>query len=155
MVKLYDKLGFKGSVHIQVFGPDGRQREEETIHNIVTAVGDAHIADQLSSVPDEDVMGWMAIGTGGGAEAVGNTTLTTEVHRHALTSFAQGAGADDNDVIYIGDFGAGHATGAITEAGVFNAAAAGTLLCRALFAVKNCGALDTLKITWTFTCGAS
>jgi hypothetical protein len=51
----------------------------------------------------------------------------------------------------VATFGAGVATGAITEAGVFNALTAGTMLCRTVFSVINKGALDTLVITWKVT----
>ena len=48
-------------------------------------------------------------------------------------------------------FSPGEAMGAITESGVFNAAAAGTMLCRQTFVVVNKDANDTLEITWKFT----
>lgn len=155
MVEISDKIGFTSDVLIELFGPDGKLKDSELVQNVVTLVGDAHVADQLSSTPGEGAMSHMAIGTGTNAAATSDTTLQTEIDRNALTSFLQGAGGDDNDVVYIGDWAAGDGTGAITEAGVLNAASAGTLLCRAVFAVKNKGADDTLKITWTFHCGAS
>ena len=42
-------------------------------------------------------------------------------------------------------------TGAITEAGILNAASAGTLLCRTVFSVINKGASDSMTVTWTIT----
>jgi len=48
-------------------------------------------------------------------------------------------------------FGAGVGTGAVTEAGIFNASSAGTMLCRTTFSVINKAAADTLGITWTVT----
>jgi hypothetical protein len=48
----------------------------------------------------------------------------------------------------VATFGAGQSTGAVTEAGIFNDATAGTMLCRTVFDVINKGALDTLVITW-------
>jgi hypothetical protein len=39
----------------------------------------------------------------------------------------------------------------VTEAGLFSAVSAGTLLCRTVFSVINKGAADTLGITWTVT----
>jgi len=155
MTEIEERIGLHGTCHVQLFGPDGTLKVESIVGNVVTQVGDAHVADQLSAVPGENAMSHMAIGTGTTAANAADTTLETELDRNALTSRNQGAGADDNDVIYIGDWAAGDGTGAITEAGVFNAAAAGTMLCRSVFAVKNKGAGDTLKITWTFTCGAS
>ena len=46
---------------------------------------------------------------------------------------------------------AGDATGAVTEAGIFNAATSGTMLCRTTFDVINKGASDTMSVTWTIT----
>jgi hypothetical protein len=52
----------------------------------------------------------------------------------------------------VGNWAAGDATNAaITEAGVFNAASAGTMYSRATFTAINKGAADTLQITWTYT----
>ena|SRR3990167_1185117 len=152
---MINKVKIKGKSHIQLFDKDGKLKDERFVTNTITNAGDAHIADRMSSVPGESAMSHMAVGTGSTAAAVGDTTLQTELDRNALTSFAQGAGADDNDVIYIGDWAAGDATGTITEAGILNAAAAGTLLARQVFTGIAKGASDTLKITWTITYGAS
>jgi hypothetical protein len=146
-----DGLRFAVNVHVALRGPDGEVKEERHVHNLVTDVGCAHIADQLESSPDDAAMSHMAIGTGTNAPAAGDTTLQTELDRNTLTSFLQGAGADDHKVVYIGDWAAGDGTGAITEAGIFNAASAGTLLARTTFSVVNKGANDTLEITWTLS----
>lgn len=144
-----DGLGFAVNVHLVLCGPDGGIKEERRTHNIVTDVGCAHIADQLASAPGEAVMSHIAVGTGTDAAAAGDTTLQTELDRNALTSFTQGAGADDHKIIYVGDWAAGDGTGALTEVGILNAAVAGTLLARTVFSVINKGAADTLQITWT------
>lgn len=52
---------------------------------------------------------------------------------------------------YVATFGPGVGTAAITEAGIFNAASAGTMLARTAFPVINKGALDTLTLTWKVT----
>jgi len=143
-------------VHVELIGPDGQLKEERWVHNTITNAGDAHVADQMSD-GGENAMSHMAIGDDDDpAPAAGDTTLNNEIDRNALTSKTQGAGGDDNDVIYVGDWAAGDGTNAnIVEAGIFNAAAAGTMLCRAKFTAVNKGAADTLKITWTVTFGAS
>ena len=53
--------------------------------------------------------------------------------------------------IYTSSFEGGDATGAVTEAGIFNAATSGTMLCRTTFDVINKGASDTMSVTWTIT----
>jgi hypothetical protein len=50
-------------------------------------------------------------------------------------------------------FGAGVGTGALTEAGIFNAATAGVMLSRVVFSVVNKASTDALTITWAITIG--
>ena len=152
---LTDRVARKGKLRIELFDRDGKLKEEREINNLMTNVGEAHIADQLASAPDESAMSHMAIGTGTTAPTSANTALEFELDRNALTSRTQGAGGDDNDIIYVGDWAAGDGTGAITEAGILNSSASGSMLARATFAAINKGAADTLKITWTVTIGAS
>jgi hypothetical protein len=92
-------------------------------------------------------MSHMGIGTGTTAAAVGDTALETQAGRVSLTSTT----VTSNSVAYVATFPAGTGTGAITEAGIFNASSGGTMLCRTVFSVINKGAADTLGITWTVT----
>jgi len=133
----------------------GKVKELRDFDNVFTDAGDAHVADQMASTPGEAAMSHMAIGTDTTTLTAGDTTLGGELDRNALTSFTQGAGGDDNKVVYVGDWAAGDGTGAITEAGIFNAVTAdtGTMLCAQTFSVINKGASDTLQITWTVTFG--
>lgn len=138
------------NVLIQVFDSQGNLRDERRIHNLVVTAGKNHVADALSSAPGQAAMSHMAVGTGSTAPAAGDTALGAEIDRNALTSRTDAT----NVVTYVGDWAAGDATNsAITEAGIFNAAAAGTMLARATFTAINKGASDTLKITWTVTLG--
>lgn len=149
-MKQRDKFQIKGRIQIRLFGPDGKLKDYRDIHNTVTALGDAFVADQMSD-KGVGVMSHMAVGTGTPTA----TALQTELDRNALTSTTQGAGGDDNDVIYVGTWVAGDGTGALTEAGIFNDPAAGTMFVSASFAVINKGALDSLVVTWVCTFGSS
>ena len=149
----HSHLGIKGLCHAELFGLDGRLKEERIIHNTVTELCDAHVADQLSDA-GEAAIGFMAVGTGTGQTSA-SVGLATSLERHALTSTTQGAGAADNDVVYVGTWGAGVGTGAITEAGILTADNDTSLQYYADFAVINKAAGDTLVITWTATFGAS
>jgi hypothetical protein len=51
----------------------------------------------------------------------------------------------------VANWTAGAATGSWSEAGVFSAITAGTMMSRAVFTTINKGASDTLQITWTYT----
>ena len=92
-------------------------------------------------------MSHMAIGTGSTAAAASDAALGSEAGRVSLTSTT----VSSNEVEYVATFGAGTGTGAITEAGIFNASSSGTLLCRTVFSVVNKGSSDSMTITWTVT----
>ena len=150
------KIPMKGHIKITLFDENGEIKEVLEKDNTFTAVGDAHVADQLSDQAEVQ-MGWMSVGTGSSAFTTASTTLNTELDRNALTAGypEQQAAADDNDVKYKATWAAGDGTGAITEAGIFNSSIAGTMLAASTFSVINKGASDTLTIVWTLTCGAS
>jgi hypothetical protein len=134
-----------GALQIKLYGPDGTLKQEQNVKNLVVTSGKGFIASRMVSTPT--AMSHMAIGSGTVDPAVGDTTLGTELGRVTLTSSAAVAAV----VTYIASFGAGVGTGAVTEAGIFNASSAGTMLCRTEFAVVNKGADDSLSITWTVT----
>lgn len=143
---LQDSIKMTGNLKLVLTGPDGQVKQEEEIKNLVVTVGKNFIASRMKDAT-ATAMSHMAIGTGTVAAAVGDTTLGTEQGRVALTSTT----VTTNNVAYVATFPAGTGTGAITEAGILNAASAGTLLCRTVFSVINKGAADTLGITWTVT----
>lgn len=149
----HSEIGIKGLCNIQLFGPDGKLKEERIIHNTVTELMDAHVADCLSDQGDGTI-DYMAVGTGSGQTSA-STGLAVSLDRNALTSTTQGAGAADNDVVYVGTWAAGDGTGAITEAGLMRDDDDTKLMLYADFAAVNKAAADTLVITWTCTLGAS
>jgi hypothetical protein len=59
----------------------------------------------------------------------------------------------DNVITYTAVFPAGSGTGALVEAGILNAGAAGTLLCRTVFDVVNKASTDSLTVIWNVTIG--
>lgn len=134
-----------GTLQIKLYGPDGQLKQEQNVPNLVVTTGRGYIAGRMVGTPT--AMSHMAIGSGTVAPAVGDTTLGTELGRVSLTSSVAAAAV----VTYIASFGAGVGTGAVTEAGLFNAGSAGTMLCRTTYAVVNKGADDSLSITWTIT----
>lgn len=142
-----------GEVHIVLKDRFGKIKAEEVTRNLVVTVGRQHIADQMAD-QGQAAMSHMSIGTGTTAADTLNTALETEIDRNALTSKTQGTGSDAHKVTYVADWAAGDGTGAITEAGIFNSASAGDMLCRSVFAVKNKAAGDTLTLTWILTFSA-
>lgn len=143
-----DSIKMKGRLNIVLTGPDGEVKEQHEVDNLVVTVGKNFIASRMKDAT-ATAMSHMEVGTGTTAAAVGDTTLGAAVasSRVALTSTT----VTTNSVAYVATFPAGTGTGALTEAGIFNASSSGTMLCRTVFSVINKGAADTLGITWTVT----
>jgi hypothetical protein len=116
--------------------------------NLVVSVGKTNIAARMAG-NTAAVMSHMAIGTGNTAAVVGDTTLETELARVALT--VAGGTPSSNTVTYSASYPAGTGTGALTEAGIFNAVSAGTMLCRTVFPVINKQVADSIVITWVIS----
>lgn len=117
--------------------------------NIIVNAGFDLICDCLGKAASRPaVISHIGVGTGTTAAAAAQTTLVTQLIRQAAT-YAHTAGTQ----VFTMDttFAAGVATGAITEAGVFNAASGGSMLDRVVFPVINKGVDDTLQVTFTFT----
>jgi hypothetical protein len=131
------------NLRIQRWDYRGVLVEDFTLHNTVTTSGKNGAADQVLASPTLAKPAWMAIGTGTPAA----NALGTELDRNALTTKTRSGAV----VTMVGDWFAGDGTGAITEAGTFDAATVGQMWTSASFSVVNKGALDTLQLTWTLT----
>jgi hypothetical protein len=143
---LNENLKMKGELSIVLRAEDGTVKKSIHVPNLVVTVGKNYIASRIVGTAS-NIMSHMAIGTGTGTPAAGDTTLGTEAGRVVLASGT----SSTNTVTYTATFPAGTGTGAITEAGVFNASSAGTLLCRTTFPVVNKAAGDSIAITWVVT----
>lgn len=131
--------------HLELRGPDGKIKDVRDVYNTVTTAGKNGTADQILAAPSLGKPTHMAVGTG----TPSGTALGVENDRNALTSKTRST----NVITFVGDWAAGDATAALTEAGVFDAASAGNMWLSASFAVVNKGANDTLNISWTYTLG--
>ena len=148
---LDDSLKTKGVVQVQLLDADGNVKESREIPNLVVNTGLAYIASRMKDATTT-AMSHMAVGSGSTAAAAADTALGTQLARVALDSTTLVTTTATNDAVqYVATFAAGTGTGAVTEAGIFNASSAGVMLCRTVFAVINKGALDTLVITWKVT----
>lgn len=145
-MQLLEDLKAVGALKIVLQDESGQVKETREIPNLVVTVGKTFIASRMVGTSSA-IMSHMAVGSSSTAPAAGDTGLGSELGRVALTSgTSSGAVAT-----YIATFGTGVGTGAIVEAGIFNDASTGTLLCHTTFAVVNKGANDTMTITWTVT----
>jgi hypothetical protein len=141
-----EQLKATGSLRVVVTGPDGKVKEDHLFKNLVVTTGKDFVASRMVGT-SSSVMSHMAIGADSTPAAAGDTALGSELGRVALASSTAAA----NVVTYTASFPAGTGTGAVVEAGIFNAAVAGTMLCRTVFAVVNKGANDAMSVTWTIT----
>ncbi len=145
-----DDIKAKGTLVLELRDWAGNIKEQHE-ENLVVSVGLAFIASRMKDT-SAAVMSHMAIGTGNTAAAANQTALVAENGRVALGSTTIVTTNVANDSVeYQAVFPSGTGTGALTEAGLFNAGAAGTMLSRTVFSVINKGALDTLTITWKIT----
>ena len=138
---LNDDLTLKGHLSIAING-----EVVSEVPNLVVSAGKNFVASRMKD-NTTNAMSHMAIGTGTATPAAGNTALGSQSHRSALTSTT----VSSNVVTYVATFGAGDGTGAITEAGLFNASSGGDMLCRTTFSVVNKGSQDSMTITWEVT----
>lgn len=140
-----ETLKAKGELAVVLTKADGSV-EQYDLKNLVVNVGLNYIVSRMKDT-SANVMSHMAIGAGTVAAAAADTALGSELGRVALTSTT----VSSNTITYVATFPAGTGTGAVTEAGIFNASSAGTELCRTVFPVVNKQAGDSMTVTWTVT----
>jgi len=141
--------GATGELQILVKDAEGNVKTEMTVPNLVVNTGLNFISARMKETGRPNEMSHMEVGTSTTVAAAGDTTLAAAVSgsRVALDSTT----VSTNTVQYVASFPAGTGTGALTEAGIFNASSSGTMLCRTVFSVINKAADDSMTITWTIT----
>lgn len=145
---MQDKMPVVGKLVLTLRDEFGNVKQEINKDNLIVQVGKNYLAGAVTASATSP-FSHMAIGTGTTAAALSDTTLTTELVRQAFSSTS----TSTNVVTLITTYAAGTGTGAITEAGIFNASSSGTLLSHVVFSAINKGSADSLTITWTITVG--
>ena len=143
-----EDLKVTGALSIVVTDADGNVKDERQLSNLVVNTGLNYIVSRMKDTT-AGAMSHMELGTGTTAAAAADTALGTAISgsRTALTSTT----VSSNTITYVASFAAGTGTGAVTEAGIFNASSAGTMLCRTVFPVVNKQSGDSMTVTWTVT----
>jgi len=148
---LNDTLKLTGRVGIVVRDKNGNVKETRDEKNLVVDAGLDFIASRMKDTTD-DAMTHMALGTGTTAAAADDTDVETIAgSRETLDSTT----VTDNTHKYVRNFEANDVTGAITEAGIFNASTGGSMLCRVVFSAVNLTSTDSISVDWTITISAS
>ena len=142
-----DEVKSLGTLTLELRDKDDKLLTKHT-RNLVVNVGLAHITSRLLD-DTSAIISHMAIGGGTSAATGANTALITERSRVALQSMTRVTTNATNDTVrHVAVFPAGSGTGTITEAGLFNAASAGSMFARTVFGVITKNIEDTLTITW-------
>lgn len=125
---------------------------EYDYHNIVTNAGKAQVAGLMLTDVAGTAFDFIAIGTGTTGEVAGDTALQTEI---TTGGGARAAGTGTrvttsvtNDTAQLQVTFNFTASFAVTESGVFNASASGTMLARKTFSAINVVSGDSLQVTW-------
>jgi hypothetical protein len=125
------------------------------IANLVTSAGKAGVASRINGSGGEAAFTYIAMGTGTNAASAGDTALQTELAASGLSRANATASrvttTVTNDTAQLVQTFTVTGTAAVTESGVLNAGAAGTLLARQVFSAINVVNGDSLQITWKFS----
>jgi hypothetical protein len=134
----------------------GRVLSTRVYKNIIPTVGRAAIAKQLTGGGTYGAaITYVAVGTGGGAPANGDTQLATELTRKAIA----GASNASNVLTVDGFFNETEANGVLTEAAIFgngdatqaSATANSGILYSRVTISETKTATESLTVTWTLT----
>lgn len=141
-------LTIKGEFEAILFDKHGNVKARRQKKNLIVTAGlNAVRQSIMKSASRPAVFDYCAIGSGTTNPAAGDTALETELARVQGTYSEPGSAQGKISTT----FGAGVGTGAVTEYGLLNAAAAGTLYNRVEDTVVNKGASDSLIVNFTFT----
>lgn len=143
-----DNMPVVGKLTLTLRDAEGNIKQEVAKDNLIVQAGKNFLANAVLSSSSSPFTN-MAIGTSGTAATLADTTLGSELARQVFTS----SSVSTNVVTLVTTYGAGVGTGALQEAGIFNASSAGTLLSHVVFSTINKGSADSLTITWTVTVG--
>ena len=148
MIKDFAKT--KGDLKITLWDSEGTIKLQKEEKNLTVALGLNWIVSRMES-DTPGVMTSMKLGSGTTAP----TSLDTDVESVLGTAvaFSQAPDVVDNTIKYYCTFGAGVSVGAVTEAGIFNAA--DLMLCRTTFGVVTKEADDIMGIEWTIQIDAA
>lgn len=150
---IIENLKIRGDLNITLIDSiTGKIKEEKQEKNLVVTAGREWIAKRFkdSGIPTQ--MTHMEIGQGTTSPVAANTTIETAFIPAARVALGTAGGTvSGNQITYTATFPAGTGTGAVTEAGIFNAGAAGDMLCRTTFGVVTKQPSDVLVIQWVIS----
>lgn len=145
-----EEFPMRGTVWV-IHERSGRVIDRRVIHNLVVTAGKNEAAKLL--VGDGGTpFSYIALGTGTTTPSVTDTALEAEIVDSGLAR-AQGTVSTTDNIAKVEKTFNVTGTKAVTEAGLFNAATAGVMFARVVFAPLNVQNGDTLTYRWEITCG--
>lgn len=145
MPKITSDLKLTGHLTVAING-----EVVQEIPNLVVNAGKEFVISRMKDTSN-GAMSHMAVGTGTGAPAAGETTLgASEAARVELDSTT----VDGQSITYVANFPTNtpNTLTGLNEAAIFNAGSGGIMLCRTKFAgVVNKDTTDSMAISWTIT----
>jgi len=153
-VRRSDRIGCSEILEIEVFRDGKRIRHEIVKGRCPTTAGFALVADRLGALAAGAAVTYLAMVTGSGAAAATDTTLGAEItdtglERTAATVTRETTTVADDTLQLLYEW---TATGVkiLREIGAFNAAVAGSMLARKVYAAITTADTDHVKMTYKF-----
>jgi len=142
------KIQTKNNLKIEVYNEEGLLVDVYVGSNLITNAGFTALASRTYSNTYSPFT-YIAIGTGDTAPEETDTTLETELDRESATCSLMTTDTTDDTVqlTYTFDISGDHD---LTEAGVFNASTAGTMLARHTFSALHILDGWQVKVIWRF-----
>jgi hypothetical protein len=138
-----------GRLYVTKVSASGSREELGLVSTkVVTDAGVNYLVDVLQGLQTASVFSFHGSGTGTTAEAVGQTTLVTEIGSRTNGTKIEGASANIYRTVGTISYGG---TFAVTEHGIFSASTSGTLLDRSVFAAINVINGDSIEFTYDLT----
>lgn len=141
----------EGWMFVDVRDSAGNLKESRIVKNLITDAGLAGAANRLGGIGTA-AFTYIALGTGTTAANAADTTLETELAVSGLSRVNATVSAVTttvtNDTLQLANTFTVTGTAAITEAGILNAGAGGTLLSRLVFSAVNVINGDSLTVTY-------
>ena len=148
---LAPKAVYRENVKLVLTDKDGNIKDTREYSNLVTSAGLAGLASRLNGSGAEAAFTYLAIGIGTTAAVAADTTLDSEITtvggERASATASRVTTTVANDTARLLHTWTFTGSLAITETGALNAASAGTLLNRSVFAAVNVVTTDSLQVT--------
>lgn len=142
-----DKVKVIGSIDFKLLDADGNIVDRVKKDNLIVTNGLVLLLNRLGG--SGNALTHLGIGSGTTAPTLANTDLETTTIRRVFDT--PGGTVSGTSITFYCLFPAGVGTGTVSEAGLFNALAAGTMFSRIVFTPMTKSAALSLAASWTIT----